>query len=160
MSLITLLERGTVILATTAGLPSQPRVSVRVHKQLQVEQVPHARVVENKDALDQDHIRGVDCGELARSPRVGLEVVDWHSCLAALDDVSEDRLHQLIVKCIWVVKVEGSFHGLGGLGWCELSVERVLTQAHYLLLLCINLTHVGHGNPPAAGSPRSVRACP
>ena len=104
-----------------------------------MEEVPQPREVEHEDALDQDHVRGVDGGELARGPRIGFEVVHWHLCLPSVYHVRQDRLHQLVVKCVRVVKVEGALHRLGRLGRRELPVEGVLAQDHNLLLLGIHL---------------------
>ena len=52
-----------------------------------MEEVSHPWVVEDEDALDQDHVRGVDGGELARRPRIGFEVVDRHLGLPTIDDI-------------------------------------------------------------------------
>ena len=52
----------------------QPGVCICVHKELHVEQIAQGGVVEDQDALDQDHVGGVDGGELARKPSVGIEV--------------------------------------------------------------------------------------
>ena len=55
-------------------LPFQPYVSISVNEELEMEEVPHPWKVEDYDPLNQDHVRGVDCGELARKAWVGLEL--------------------------------------------------------------------------------------
>ena len=121
-------------------IPGKSCVCISVNKEFEMEEVPQPREVEHEDALDQDHVRGVDGGELARGPRIGFEVVHWHLCLPSVYHVRQDRLHQLVVKCVRVVKVEGALHRLGRLGRRELPVEGVLAQDHNLLLLGIHLT--------------------
>ena len=46
-------------------IPCKSCVSISVDKEFEMEEVPQAGVVEDKDPLDQDHVRGVDGGELA-----------------------------------------------------------------------------------------------
>ena len=119
--------------------PGKSGVSICVNEQFQVEEVPQVGVVEDEDALHQHHVRWVDCRELVGSTRVGLEVVHWHFGLFSLENIGENGLHQLVIKSIWMVKVESALHGLGLLGGVELSVERVLAQDHHLLLLGVDL---------------------
>ena len=120
-------------------IPGKSCVCISVNKEFEMEEVPQPREVEDEDALDQDHVRGVDGGELARGPRIGFEVVHRHLGLPTVDHVRQDRLHQLVVKGVRVVKVEGALHRLGRLGRGELPVEGVLAQDHDLLLLGIHL---------------------
>ena len=46
-------------------IPCKSCVSISIDKEFEMEEVPQAGVVEDKDPLDQDHVRGVDGGELA-----------------------------------------------------------------------------------------------
>ena len=47
-------------------IPGKSGVSISINKEFEMEEVPHPWVVEDEDALDQDHVGGVDSGELAR----------------------------------------------------------------------------------------------
>ena len=49
-------------------LPGKSCVCISVNKEFEMEEVPQPREVEDEDALDQDHVRGVDGGELAGRP--------------------------------------------------------------------------------------------
>ena len=40
--------------------------------------LPHLGIVEDEDALDQNHVAGVDRGKLSRHSGVSLEVVHWN----------------------------------------------------------------------------------
>jgi hypothetical protein len=56
--------------------PGQPCVSVRVHKYLEVKQVPELLVVEGEDAIKEDHVCTGHTRAVLRAG-AGHKVVDW-----------------------------------------------------------------------------------
>ena len=71
-------KRTTQCLLSKNAIKYPPRksgVRICVDKKLEVKFISDSRKVEDEDALHHHHVAGVDGCELARHPRVGLEVV-------------------------------------------------------------------------------------
>jgi len=100
-----LFERPAALARVPLDSPDQPDVRIRIHEYLDVAKVPHSRIDEQQDAVDDDYIRGLDPRRV-RPAQVSEEIVLRLVDRPTTAKSSQMRAEQIIVERIRVIPID------------------------------------------------------